>query len=255
MDTCTADANVALGDAGPGPACIQRRLAELGVYAVAPTGVYDASTIEAVKFFQSRNPPLEVDGVPGPRTLAALGVWSGAAQGDEPAPGAGTTGVPGERPVRPSLAGPWPAPQLDHPNFQLTAQGIPFYGNRGICTVEDANTIAAQFAHDDADVTTQQWAVYIASREGGCNYQTVNLNLATRDDSHCTFQLNALAGMFEPHGELGRRGWSTDSVKSSMAACADAASDLWVYCGKGPWTPPYRCLQPWESDLGAIGDE
>jgi hypothetical protein len=40
-----------------------------------------------------------------------------------------------------------------------------------------------------------------------------------------------------------------------MDACADAASDLWVYCGKGPWTPPYRCLQPWENDLGALGDE
>ena len=118
----------------------------------------------------------------------------------------------------------------------------------------DANTIASQFALDDADVSTQQWAVYIASREGGCRYAAVNFNPATRDDSHCTFQLNALSGMFQPHGELGRLGWTTDNVKASMAACADAASDLWVYCGKGPWTKPYRCLQPWENDLGPLGD-
>ena len=103
----------------------------------------------------------------------------------------------------------------------------------------NANIIAAEFDKDGADDATQQWAVYIASREGGCNYATVNLNLATRDDSHCTFQLNALAGMFEPHGELGRRGWTVDNVKESMQNCADAASDLWVYCGRGPWTPPY----------------
>ncbi|MEO5899554.1 MAG: hypothetical protein ABIR68_05410, partial [Ilumatobacteraceae bacterium] len=149
----------------------------------------------------------------------------------------------------------WPAPVLDYPLWNLTAEGIPFYSNHVACSLEDANTIAGQFALNAADVSTQQWAVYIASREGGCRYQAVNINPATRDDSHCTFQLNALSGMFEPHGELGRLGWTIDNVKESMQNCADAASDLWVYCGKGPWTPPYRCLQPWENDLGALGDE
>jgi len=95
--------------------------------------------------------------------------------------------------------------------------------------------------------------VYVASREGGCRYAAVNYNLATRDDSHCSFQLNALSGMFQPHGELGRLGWTTDNVKASMAACADAASDLWVYCGRGPWTPPYACAPPWAGDIG-FGD-
>ena len=73
----------------------------------------------------------------------------------------------------------------------------------------------------------------------------MNVNVRTKDDSHCTFQLNALSGMFAPHGSLGRRGWSTDSVKTSLQACADAASDLWVFCGRGPWTKPYTCAPPW----------
>ncbi|MEO6158324.1 MAG: peptidoglycan-binding domain-containing protein, partial [Ilumatobacteraceae bacterium] len=236
--------------------CIQRRLMEVGLFGGPVDGVLARPTIDALKVFQSKNPPLQVDGLPGPRTLAALGVWSGAAVGDAPitdgstsSPGGATSGG---SPAAPR--GPWPAPQLDYPNFNLTPEGIPFYGSHRSCSMADANTIAAQFAHDAADVTTQQWAVYIASREGGCDYRSVNVNPATRDDSHCTFQLNALAGMFLPHGELGRRGWTADNVTASMKNCADAASDLWVYCGKGSWTPPYRCLQPWENDLGPLGD-
>jgi hypothetical protein len=103
-------------------------------------------------------------------------------------------------------------------------------------------------------VSTQQYFIYIASREGNCNFKAVNINPATKDDSHCTFQLNALAGTFEPSGELGRRGWSKENVKDSMQNCADAASDLWVYCARGPWTPPYSCTPPWAGDLGPEGD-
>ena len=98
----------------------------------------------------------------------------------------------------------------------------------------NADIIANEFAKDGADDATQQFFIYIASREGDCNFLAVNINPATHDDSHCTFQLNALAGMFEPNGELGRRGWTTDTVKQSMQNCADAASDLWVFCGRGP---------------------
>jgi len=77
----------------------------------------------------------------------------------------------------------------------LTQDGIPYYGNHVPCTKEKADIIANEFAKDGADDATQQWATYIASREGGCNEKTVNNNPATRDDSHCTFQLNALAIM------------------------------------------------------------
>jgi hypothetical protein len=170
-----------------------------------------------------------------------MGIWSGK-----------TTEQAGPVVAR-APGGPFPAAREPFPNWNLTQDGIPYYGNHVPCTREKADIIANEFAKDGADDATQQWATYIASREGGCNEKTVNDNPATRDDSHCTFQLNALAGMFEPHGELGRRGWSVVNVKESMQNCADAASDLWVYCGRGPWTPPYACAPPWAGDLG-FGD-
>jgi hypothetical protein len=190
-----------------------------------------------VKRYQKATPPLHVDGWAGPRTLAAMGIWSGNASGSI------VGGVP--------PPGPWPASVQPEPFWNLTAEGIPFYGNHAACDRFDANMIAFQFAKDGADIATQQWAVYIASREGGCRYDNVNINPATLDDSHCTFQLNALAGMFAPDASLGRLGWTVDTVKESMENCANAASDLWVYCGRGPWTPPYSCRPPWADPIAA----
>jgi hypothetical protein len=209
------------------------------------TGKFEKPTADAVRAYQLATPPLTTDGNAGPSTLAALGIWSGKVT---QAAGGGKNNNTGTAPD-----GPWPAGREPFPNWNLTPEGIPYYGNHVACTRQNADIVANEFAKDGADTATQQWAVYIASREGGCNFAAVNINMATRDDSHCSFQLNALAGMFEPHGELGRRGWTTDSVKQSMQNCADAASDLWVYCGRGPWTPPYACAPPWAGDIG-FGD-
>ncbi len=140
--------------------------------------------------------------------------------------------------------GPWPAPSQGQLNWTLTERGIPFYAGRRACSGTDADTIAYRFALDGADVSTQQWAVYVASRETGCSYNLVTVNAATRDDSHCAFQLNVRSGMFLPDGPLGRRGWTPTAVTLSMNTCADAASDLWVACGRGPWAPPYTCRPP-----------
>lgn len=227
---CLADAQVDPNERGVSVTCLQRRLTELGYYTGSITGLHDKASVDAVKAYQKATPPLTVDGKAGARTLAALGIWSGITAGN------GRTTGPG----------PFPAPMQDEPFWNLTAGGIPYYNKGTACTPSEAAVIAAEFANDGADAATQQWAVYIASREGGCRYDAVNLNLRTKDDSHCTFQLNVLSGMFEPHGALGRRGWTADLVKSSLQACADAASDLWVFCGRGPWTPPYSCTPPWE---------
>jgi peptidoglycan hydrolase-like protein with peptidoglycan-binding domain len=235
---CLADAPVEPGDRGPSAQCVQQVLQQEGLYKGNVDGTYGSSTKEAVKAYQFANPPLTANGIADTSTLAALGVWSGF------------TNDGGGLPIDTNW---WPAPFQAEPNWRVV-QGIPVYGNHRMCTKADADAIAHEFAKDGADVSTQQFFIYIASREGGCNYQTVNLNLATRDDSHCTFQLNALSGMFEPSGELGRRGWTKDNVKASMASCADAASDLWVFCARGPWTPPYSCAPPWAGDLGPEGD-
>ena len=226
---CVADATLRTGARGQSVTCLQHRLVDLGWSAVTVTGVYDKPTDQAVRAYQRATPPLTADGIAGPRTLAALDIWSGlsANHGRDMGPG------------------PFPAGMQEEPLWRLTAQGIPAYGNRQACTPEQAAIIAGEFAIDGADAATQQWAVYVASREGGCRYEAVNLNMATKDDSHCTFQLNVLSGMFTATGTLGRRGWTSDAVKTSLQACADAASDLWVFCGRGPWTPPYSCAPPW----------
>ena len=241
---CLADAHLGTGAKGPSVQCLQDKLIQDGFLVGTASGTFDKATSNAVRAFQQATPPLPSDGTAGPSTLAALNIWSGKTTILNGGPVVVSATAPG---------GPWPAGREAYPNWNLTGEGIPFYGNHVACSRANADIIANEFEKDGADDATQQWAVYIASREGGCNYAAVNLNLATRDDSQCTFQLNALAGMFEPHGELGRRGWTKDSVRESMNNCADAASDLWVYCGKGPWTPPYACAQPWAGDLG-LGD-
>lgn len=227
---CMADAQIDPNERGVSVTCLQKRLAELGFYQGAISGLHDKASVDAVRAFQKATPPLQVDGRAGPRTLAALGIWSGITVGNGRLTG----------------PGPFPAPVQDEPFWNLTAAGIPYYNRSTPCTPSEAAVIAAEFANDGADAATQQWAVYIASREGGCRFDAVNINARTKDDSHCTFQLNVLSGMFEPHGSLGRRGWTPDLVKASLDACADAASDLWVYCGRGPWTPPYSCTPPWD---------
>ena len=242
LASCLADAPLSVGSRGPSVQCLQSVLFDNGLINFPPTSVFDTATAEALSVAQALLGGIPTDGVAGQATLAALGIWSGVSSANS----TGTGGI---------AAGPWPAGIQPEPSWNLTAQGIPVFGNRRACDRANADIIATEFARDGADAETQQWAVYVATREGGCDYTTVNFNLATRDDSHCTFQLNALAGMFNPSGELGRRGWSAANVKESLRNCADAASDLWVFCGRGPWTAPtYGCRPPWENDLGAEGD-
>lgn len=249
---CLADAPTAQGDTGKMVNCLQHTLKSHGFYRGPISGSFDRQTADAVRRFQLDTPPLPVTGVAGPQSLAALGIWSGVTNGgtQRTMPAGAAPGMPRQPtdPGEPAPPGPWPAPQMDLEQFVLGPNGIPQYGDRGVCTVANANIIAYEFARDGADVDTQRWAVYVASREGGCDYTTVNDNPATFDDSHCTFQLNALAGLFLPTAELGRRGWTPDNVKASLYACADAASDLWVFCGRGPWTKPtYLCRPPWRT--------
>ena len=227
---CLADAAIEPDERGLSVACLQRRLTELGLFHGAISGLYDLASQQAVRAFQHAHPPLKADGLAGARTLMTLAIWSGSTNNANAVTG----------------PGPFPAaPRPNEPQWNLTADGIPFYGNHEACDATAAAVIAAEFANDGADVDTQQWAVYIASRESGCRFDAVTVNARTRDDSQCAFQLNALSGTFAPSGELGRRGWSPEATRFSMQSCADAASDLWVVCGRGPWIKPYSCVRPW----------
>lgn len=141
-------------------------------------------------------------------------------------------------PVLPAPAsGSWP-------HWRVTGEGVPYYSGRPACTAAQANTIAVEFETLGASVSTARWAIYVASREGGCNYLAVHIGRT--DDSHCTFQLNAKSGgPLSANGLLGRLGWTRSSVKASLSACARAAAALWSTCGKGPWIAgDYSCKEP-----------
>lgn len=141
-------------------------------------------------------------------------------------------------PVLPAPAsGSWP-------HWRVTGEGVPYYSGRPACTAAQANTIAVEFRTLGASVSTARWAIYVASREGGCNYLAVHIGRT--DDSHCTFQLNAKSGgPLSANGLLGRLGWTRSSVKASLQACAQAAAALWSTCGKGPWIAgDYSCKEP-----------
>lgn len=56
---------------------IQTKLKRWGYYNGAIDGIYGSQTLGAVKWFQSKN-GLQVDGIAGPKTLAAMGINSSA---------------------------------------------------------------------------------------------------------------------------------------------------------------------------------
>lgn len=156
------------------------------------------------------------------------------------------------RPVTTVAVGPppvaaFPAPATAAwPRWKVTADGVPYYRGRPACTLADATTIAQAFRNAGASVSTARWAVYVASREGGCNYQAVRVVARTHDASYCTFQLNAArGGPLSPSGLLGRLGFTPATVTSSLSSCAAAAVALWSACGKGPWIRgDYSCHRP-----------
>ena len=181
---------------------------------------------------------LPVSGLPPVSTV--LRVVSPDEGRQRPAPTTSTVAV--APPPVPAL----PAPQwAEWSNWRVTAEGVPYYKGRPACTYAQAAVIAGQFANRGASVSTQQWAMYVASREGGCNYQAVNINSRTKDASYCAYQLNAhKGGPLSPQGALGLLGWTPASVTSSLENCSAAAAALWAICGKGPWTKPYGCRRP-----------
>lgn len=62
-----------VGSKGTTVKTIQQKLKNWGYYTGAVDGIYGAKTKEAVKYFQRRN-KLTVDGIAGPKTLAAMGI-------------------------------------------------------------------------------------------------------------------------------------------------------------------------------------
>jgi peptidoglycan hydrolase-like protein with peptidoglycan-binding domain len=74
--TCTIGQELSQGSAGPQVQCLQERLNEItvGGTPLPEDGVYGEQTEAAVRAFQDAN-DLTPDGVVGPTTGGALGIW------------------------------------------------------------------------------------------------------------------------------------------------------------------------------------
>jgi len=119
LAVCLADAPLSVGSRGPSVDCLQTVLFELDVIDFPPTSVYDIATSEAVLRVQTEFKGLPTDGVAGPSTLAALGIWSGVTSGGSTT---GTGAISG---------GPWPAAVQNLPFWNTTREGVPFYVRAG----------------------------------------------------------------------------------------------------------------------------
>lgn len=120
---------------------------------------------------------------------------------------------------------------------------IPEYGGRGRCTVEQATVITEAFANAGASLDTQTWALLIASRESGCENDTLFDNDATRDTSYGWCQLNARSGHFGDSGVLA--GWEPTLILADFVYNTAACVRMWSVCGRGPWIKgDYGCRTP-----------
>lgn len=63
------------GSRGEEVKTIQTKLKRWGYYSGSVDGIYGSQTLSAVKWFQSKN-GLQVDGIAGPKTLEAMGIFS-----------------------------------------------------------------------------------------------------------------------------------------------------------------------------------
>ena len=70
------------GSSGETVRQIQQKLKNWGYYSYAVDGIYGSRTEKAVRSFQSKN-GLTVDGMAGPKTLAAMGISAGSASGSD----------------------------------------------------------------------------------------------------------------------------------------------------------------------------
>ena len=74
-DNETAEVLSKYGSRGDEVKQIQTKLKQWGYYTGSVDGIYGSKTQEAVKYFQRKN-GLTVDGIAGPKTLAAMGITS-----------------------------------------------------------------------------------------------------------------------------------------------------------------------------------
>ena len=109
------------GSTGDTVTTIQTKLKRWGYYTGAVDGIYGSGTVEAVKYFQRTN-GLTADGVAGPATLQALGIYETDSSGS----GSGSGGATSEQ---------WASLDLLARVISAEARGEPYSGQVAVGAV------------------------------------------------------------------------------------------------------------------------
>ena len=135
------------GSTGETVRTIQTKLKRWGYYDGAVDGVYGSGTVRAVRYFQQKN-GLTVDGVAGPATLQALGIYEGGSSGSSSGGGSGqdasldllarviSAEARGEPYSGQVAVGAVILNRVNHPSFPNTIAGVVYQKGAFTCMVD-----------------------------------------------------------------------------------------------------------------------
>ena len=145
---------------------IQTKLKNWGYYSGSIDGIYGSATLAAVKYFQRKN-GLAVDGIAGPKTLAAMGISSSSSTSGSSS--ASTTDLNllarlisaearGESYIGQVAVGAVVLNRVEHPSFPNTVSGV-IYQNNAFSCIKDGqwNQPVADSAYKAARDALNGW--------------------------------------------------------------------------------------------------
>lgn len=145
---------------------IQTKLKNWGYYFGSIDGIYGSATLSAVKYFQRKN-GLAVDGIAGPKTLAAMGISSSSSTSGSSA--ISTTDLNllarlisaearGESYIGQVAVGAVVLNRVEHPSFPNTVSGV-IYQNNAFSCIKDGqwNKPVADSAYKAARDALNGW--------------------------------------------------------------------------------------------------
>ena len=145
---------------------IQTKLKNWGYYSGSIDGIYGSATLAAVKYFQRKN-GLAVDGIAGPKTLAAMGISSSSSTSGSSA--SSTTNLNllarlisaearGESYIGQVAVGAVVLNRVEHPSFPNTVSGV-IYQNNAFSCIKDGqwNQPVADSAYKAARDALNGW--------------------------------------------------------------------------------------------------
>ena len=145
---------------------IQTKLKNWGYYSGSIDGIYGSATLAAVKYFQRKN-GLAVDGIAGPKTLAAMGISSSSSTSGSSA--SSTTDLNllarlisaearGESYIGQVAVGAVVLNRVEHPSFPNTVSGV-IYQNNAFSCIKDGqwNQPVADSAYKAARDALNGW--------------------------------------------------------------------------------------------------